>query len=122
MVSSFSLSLFAQSIDERYHTYPSFSPIPVPTNNIADAETLDYCLTAKYDALGYVAISAVYDNPSTYADQWCLKLVEFDNNGIIQLSGISKYIYAVPAQSTNLKSLKIITLEANQGYVITGFY
>jgi hypothetical protein len=122
MVSSFSLYLFAQSIDERYHTYPSFSPIPVPTNNIADAETLDYCLTAKYDALGYVAISAVYDNPSTYADQWCLKLVEFDNNGIIQLSGISKYIYAVPAQSTNLKSLKIITLEANQGYVITGFY
>jgi hypothetical protein len=108
-----------QSIDERYDVY--LNPFS-PSNNSPDPQTYDYCLTQKADGKGYVAVSATLDSPSLSNNQWCIRLVEFDNNGVFQKSSTSQYIYPVPSQFHQLRPLKVITLNQGNGYVITGYH
>lgn len=114
MVSSFSLSLFAQSIDERYSLYTGAT-----TTGIDDARTLDYATTHKYDNSGYVAVSATLDNPLGGISNYGIKVVEFDNNGVF-IQG--EFLFPVPPEVTNIYPLKVITLNGNQGYGITGYF
>jgi hypothetical protein len=111
----------AQSIDERYHVFRKTLPSSTTNSNI-DPETYDYCLTEKVDGQGYVAVSATLDNPSGSANQWCIKLVEFDSSGGLKDSIESRYIYPMPSQAHHIRPLKIITLNGGTGYVLTGYH
>jgi hypothetical protein len=116
MMAVFSKVAIGQVIDKRYNTYLTTSS---PSTTSDDPETLDYSVTTKYDDSGYVTVSATYDDPSGITDQWCIKLVQFDNSGTIQTG---RYFYPVPPLSHNIHPLKIITLSGNQGYLITGYH
>jgi hypothetical protein len=118
MMAVFPRTIHAQAIDERYHVHLPFASTVLSI----DAETYDYCLTPKADGQGYVAVSATLDNPSTSANQWCIKLVEFDNSGNFVGSGPSRYIYPTPSQLHQLRPLKVITLNGGNGYAITGYH
>lgn len=111
-----SMQLGAQSIDERYHLYLTSA---TTTTTISDPITLDYSTTVNYDNSGYIAVSATRDNPLGGVSNYGIKVVEFYNNGGFSTG---KFLYPVPPEVTNLFPLKVITLNGNQGYAITGYF
>jgi hypothetical protein len=111
------IQLNAQSIDERYHLH---LPLATTPTMISDPITLDYSTTTNFDNSGYIAVSATRDNPLGGVSNYGIKVVEFDNNG--GYLGTGKFLYPVPPEVTNLFPLKVITLNGNQGYAITGYF